>query len=45
MNPAPAAQVWTIGALLKWTEQFFAQKGVESPRLDAMALRKVAVQA
>src|SRR5262245_61679519 len=31
-------QVWTIGALLTWTEQFFAQKGVESPRLDAQVL-------
>ena len=38
MNPAPTAQVWTIGALLKWTEQFFAQKSVESPRLDAQVL-------
>jgi release factor glutamine methyltransferase len=37
MNP-PAAQVWTIGALLNWTERFFAQKGVESPRLDAQVL-------
>jgi release factor glutamine methyltransferase len=37
MNP-PAAQVWTIGALLTWTEKFFAQKGVESPRLDAQVL-------
>jgi release factor glutamine methyltransferase len=37
MNP-PAAQVWTIGTLLNWTESFFAQKGVESPRLDAQVL-------
>jgi len=34
----PAAQVWSIGALLTWTEKFFAQKGVESPRLDAQVL-------
>src|SRR5438093_12816002 len=38
MNPPAAAQVWTIGALLKWTEQFFTQKSVESPRLDAQVL-------
>jgi release factor glutamine methyltransferase len=37
MTP-PAAQVWTIGSLLNWTEKFFAQKGVESPRLDAQVL-------
>ncbi|MBQ1875417.1 MAG: peptide chain release factor N(5)-glutamine methyltransferase [Selenomonas sp.] len=32
------AEVWTIGRILKWTEQFFAQKGIESPRLDAEVL-------
>ncbi len=32
------AEVWTIGHILKWTEQFFAQKGIESPRLDAEVL-------
>jgi release factor glutamine methyltransferase len=37
MNP-PTTQAWTIGALLNWTEKFFAQKGVESPRLDAQVL-------
>src|SRR5437763_6572171 len=37
MNP-PAAQVWTIAALLNWTEKFLAQKGVESPRLYAQVL-------
>ena len=31
-------QVWTIGRILKWTEQYFGQKGVESPRLDAEVL-------
>jgi release factor glutamine methyltransferase len=35
---APAAQVWTIGALLAWTEKFLSEKGVESPRLDAQVL-------
>ena len=28
-------QIWTIGRILKWTEEYFGQKGVESPRLDA----------
>jgi release factor glutamine methyltransferase len=29
---------WTIGALLRWTADHFAKKGVESPRLDAEVL-------
>src|SRR5689334_3231997 len=33
-----AERVWTIGGLLQWTEQFLAQKGVESPRLEAQIL-------
>jgi release factor glutamine methyltransferase len=37
-QPAGAQQEWTVGALLQWTEQFFTQKGVESPRLDAQVL-------
>lgn len=32
------SKIWTIGALLQWTQQFFAQKGVDSPRLDAEIL-------
>jgi release factor glutamine methyltransferase len=36
--PAGAERVWTIGELLQWTEQFLAQKGVESPRLEAQVL-------
>lgn len=31
-------KIWTIGALLTWTQQFFAQKSVDSPRLDAEIL-------
>jgi release factor glutamine methyltransferase len=31
-------QTWTIGRLLEWTTQFLAQKGSESPRLDAQVL-------
>ncbi len=33
-----ANELWTIGSILKWTEQYFASKGVESPRLDAEVL-------
>ena len=33
-----AGQVWTIGAILKWSEQYFAGHGAESPRLDAEVL-------
>lgn len=31
-------EVWTIGRILKWTEQYFGGKGVESPRLEAEVL-------
>lgn len=31
-------KIWTIGALLQWTQQFFAGKGIDSPRLDAEIL-------
>lgn len=30
--------LWTIGSLLKWTEGFFAEKGIDTPRLDAEIL-------
>lgn len=29
---------WTIGAILTWTGQYFREKGVENPRLDAEVL-------
>ncbi|TWT86155.1 Release factor glutamine methyltransferase [Pseudobythopirellula maris] len=29
---------WTIGRLLTWTTDYFAERGVESPRLDAEVL-------
>ena len=35
---ADSNEVWTIGSLLKWTQQYFSTKGVESPRLDAEVL-------
>jgi release factor glutamine methyltransferase len=35
---AGVAKVWTVGGLLQWTEQYFAQKAIESPRLDAQIL-------
>ncbi|MFV0636489.1 peptide chain release factor N(5)-glutamine methyltransferase [Mitsuokella sp. WILCCON 0060] len=31
-------QVWTVGRILKWTENYFKEKGIESPRLDAEVL-------
>jgi len=33
-----ANEIWTIGRILKWTEDYFAQKGIENPRLDAEVL-------
>lgn len=30
--------VWTIMKIINWTKQYFADKGVESPRLDAEVL-------
>ena len=30
--------LWTIGSLLKWTEGFFVEKGIDTPRLDAEIL-------
>jgi release factor glutamine methyltransferase len=32
------SKTWTIGELLNWTAGFLAQKGAESPRLDAEVL-------
>lgn len=31
-------QQWTIGSILNWTKQYFSDKGVEAPRLDAEVL-------
>ncbi len=31
-------ELWTIGRILKWTEQYFKENGIESPRLDAEVL-------
>ncbi|WP_314618458.1 peptide chain release factor N(5)-glutamine methyltransferase [uncultured Selenomonas sp.] len=33
-----AHEVWTVGSILRWTEQYFAEKGLETPRLDAEVL-------
>jgi release factor glutamine methyltransferase len=33
-----AQEAWSIGRLLAWTDQFLAQKGSRSPRLDAELL-------
>lgn len=31
-------KIWTIGAILQWTQEYFAQKGIDTPRLDAEIL-------
>lgn len=31
-------ELWTIGRMLAWTEQYFREKGIDSPRLDAEVL-------
>jgi release factor glutamine methyltransferase len=38
MSQAATTTTWTVGRLLQWTEQFFTEKGIESPRLDAQIL-------
>ncbi len=37
-SPAQAGEIWTIGKILKWTEQYFAKAGLDSARLDAEVL-------
>ena len=37
MPPDPEDR-WTVGRLLKWTQDFLKKKGAESPRLDAEVL-------
>ena len=31
-------RIWTIGKILKWSEQYFAERGIDTPRLDAEVL-------
>lgn len=31
-------KLWTVGAVLKWTAEYFAEKGIDSARLDAEVL-------
>lgn len=31
-------KIWTIGQLLEWTSPYFAQRGIDTPRLDAEIL-------
>ncbi len=33
-----AQEIWSIGRILKWTESYFMEKGIEAPRLDAEVL-------
>lgn len=44
-SPRPAApnRIWTTLDLLKWTKDFFARKGLESPRLESELLLAGAV--
>ncbi|HMM20809.1 MAG TPA: peptide chain release factor N(5)-glutamine methyltransferase [Selenomonadales bacterium] len=35
---AMSEKQWTIGAILTWTKQYFGEKGVDNPRLDAEVL-------
>ena len=38
MEEAQTKDVWTIVKILDWTRQYFADKGIENPRLDAEIL-------
>ena len=29
---------WTVGSILQWTQRFFAEKEIDTPRLDAEIL-------
>ena len=35
---AAAPRIWTVLDLLRWTTQHFAERGIETPRLDAECL-------
>ncbi|MCP4250865.1 MAG: peptide chain release factor N(5)-glutamine methyltransferase [bacterium] len=37
-QPSPAAEVWTINRLLRWTTDYLARAGVDEPRLSAELL-------
>ena len=36
--PKAKSRTWTILELLRWTTQYFAERGIETPRLDAECL-------
>ena len=36
--PNSKSRTWTILELLRWTTQYFAERGIETPRLDAECL-------
>ena len=38
MEEAQTKDIWTIVKILDWTKQYFADKGIENPRLDAEIL-------
>ena len=31
-------EIWTVGRILQWTEQYFRSKEMDSPRLDGEVL-------
>ena len=33
-----AEEIWTIGKILKWTEEYFTKAGIDTPRLDGEVL-------
>src|SRR4028119_927708 len=37
-GPRAGEELWSVGRLLDWTQQFFGRKGLDSPRLDAELL-------
>ena len=39
-SPTAEEETWTVGRLLAWTQQRFAQVGIDSPRIDAEHLRE-----
>ncbi|MEK7706347.1 MAG: peptide chain release factor N(5)-glutamine methyltransferase [Myxococcota bacterium] len=38
MSESTTPTVWTIAALVRWTQDYFAKHGIDSPRLDAELL-------
>jgi release factor glutamine methyltransferase len=41
--PDPKSRTWTILELLRWTTQYFTERGIDTPRLDAECLLAAAL--